>query len=155
MQTKYEQITELRETATLINQLEFKIQFNSNSIEQLTKYNSHKENTDLINELTAITDKLKTNLQKHKEVFDLLLSNIKPYQSKEVERELKVGDVLVCHREDKKFYPNIKVGKEYPIKDICNGQLYDIIFDDDNGLREAVTSEINSYFYYKNFFTLK
>ena len=64
MQTKYEQITELRETATLINQLEFKIQFNSNSIEQLTKYNSHKENTDLINELTAITDKLKTELKK-------------------------------------------------------------------------------------------
>lgn len=79
MQTKYEQITELRETATLINQLEFKIQFNSNSIEQLTKYNSHKENTDLINELTAITDRLKNDLQKHKEVFDLLLSNIKPY----------------------------------------------------------------------------
>ena len=98
MQTKYEQITELRETATLINQLEFKIQCNEDSLKQLERFNSHKENTDLINELTAITDKLKADLQQHKEVFDLLLSNIKPYQSKEVERELKVGDILVCHK---------------------------------------------------------
>ena len=38
MQTKYEQITELRETATLINQLEFKLIRNEVSISQLKHF---------------------------------------------------------------------------------------------------------------------
>ena len=144
MQTKYEQITELRETATLINQLEFKIQFNSNSIEQLTKYNSHKENTDLINELTAITDRLKTDLQKHKEVFDLLLSNIKPYQPKEDERELKVGDILVY-----------ELGAGLPF---TKNVSYPIISIESNIIGLRGDNGRITYFYetgYKNFFTLK
>ena len=153
MQTKYEQITELRETATLINQLEFKIQFNSNSIEQMTKYNSHKENTDLINELTAITDKLKADLQKHKEVFDLLLSNIKPYQSKEVERELKVGGILVCHTLNDEFY-SLTLGKEYPISEVVQGRLYPIGFTD-NIEHNTLSDVEHSSFHWSKLFTLK
>ena len=154
MQTKYEQITELRETATLINQLEFKIQFNSNSIEQLTKYNSHKENTDLINELTAITDKLKADLQKHKEVFDLLLSNIKPYQSKEAECELKVGDVLVCK---KTHYSSLTIGKEYKIEFFSHDSLKRnmLFIIEDLGNQMYFFTGTDTVFYYKDYFTLK
>ena len=79
MQTKYEQITELRETATLINQLEFKIQLNEDSLRQLGRFNSHKENTDLINELGVQIDNQKSLLIKTKRTFDLLLSNVNPY----------------------------------------------------------------------------
>mgnify|MGYP003536996821 FL=1 len=153
MQTKYEQITELRETATLINQLEFKIQFNSNSIEQLTKYNSHKENTDLINKLTAITDRLKADLQKHKEVFDLLLSNIKPYQSKEVERELKVGDILVCHSTPK-LKSTLKIGNAYTI-DMLKEYGYSIVILVGNDEVYFEQNNTIDQYYWKKYFTLK
>ena len=153
MQTKYEQITELRETAPLINQLEFKIQFNSNSIEQLTKYNSHKENTDLINELTAITDRLKTDLQKHKEVFDLLLSNIKPYQSKEVERELKVGDIFICHSTHK-LKSTIKIGSAYTIDRLKEYGYSIVILVGNDEVYFEQNNTIDQY-YWKKYFTLK
>ena len=153
MQTKYEQITELRETATLINQLEFKIQLNEDSLKQLERFNSHKENTDLINELTAITDKLKTDLQKHKEVFDLLLSNIKPYQSKEVERELKVGDVLVSNGKTW-LYPT--KGDEYTIVEVNNKEGIIRLKQDITQVWTICFSITKvGAFYYKDYFTLK
>ena len=79
MQTKYEQITELRETATLINQLEFKIQLHQTNINILEKTNKHKENTYLIDAEKSVLLEFKTQMLKAKQVFDLLLSNIKPY----------------------------------------------------------------------------
>lgn len=153
MQTKYEQITELRETATLINQLEFKIQFNSNSIEQLTKYNSHKENTDLINELTAITDKLKAELKKGKIVFDLLLNNIKPYQVNNTERELQVGDVLVSNGQSW-AYPI--EGEELIVTEIFpSGEYYRVKKHKLDAMHMTICNIKNDIFYYKKFFSIK
>jgi hypothetical protein len=79
MQTKYEQITELRETATLINQLEFKIKLHQTNIDILEKTNRHKENTYLIDAEKSVLHEFKTQMIKGKQVFDLLLINIKPY----------------------------------------------------------------------------
>jgi len=77
--TNYEKITQLRETATLISQMEFKIQMNEGSISQLEKFNSHKENTDLIHDLGVQTDLHRSHLIGLKQQFDSQLSQIKPY----------------------------------------------------------------------------
>lgn len=77
--TKYEQITELRDTATLINQLEFKMQMMKDNLELLRKYNSHGENSDLITDGALVLAGFENQMTKLKTVFDLLLSNIKPY----------------------------------------------------------------------------
>ena len=79
MQTRYEQITELRETATLINQLEFKLIRNEVSISQLKHFNYHNENTGLIDDLSVHNDQIKTELINLKQYFDSQLANIKPY----------------------------------------------------------------------------
>jgi len=77
--TKYEQITELRETAITINQLEANIQRNLLEIDNLTKYNSHGENTHLIEIEEGAKDSKIATLIKLKKTFDIQLSNIKPF----------------------------------------------------------------------------
>lgn len=79
MQTKYEQITELRETALDISRLEANIQRNLLEIDNLNKYNTHGENTHVIEIEEGIKDAKISKLIKLKKSFDSQLANIKPY----------------------------------------------------------------------------
>lgn len=79
MQTKYEQITQLRETATLINQMEASIQRSEVSMLNFIKYDKFGENAHQVAiEQGIIEDKTQLVIRL-KQQFDSQLSNIKPY----------------------------------------------------------------------------
>lgn len=77
--TQYEKITDLKERASIIAQLEASINRNKVAIDNLTKYNSHGENGRQIQIEQDFIEEKTTLLIKLKQQFDTLLSQIKPY----------------------------------------------------------------------------
>ncbi len=77
--TNYEKITQLRETATLISQLEAGINRNTSAMFNFIKYDRFGENAHQVTIEKEIIEEKTALLIKLKQQFDSQLSQIKPY----------------------------------------------------------------------------
>ena len=85
-------------------------------------------------------------------IIDKTVTN-ETFTTPPTDRPLKVGDVLVCHTLNDKFF-SLTLGKEYPISEVVQGKIYPIGFTD-NIEHNTLSDEEHSSFHWSKLFTLK